>query len=218
MSHAFANQNSKGPPERAGDNAAPDQPGRPGMVWIPGGTFLMGSDRALSRGGPAHKFSVGGFWMDRHAVTNREFRLFVAATGHQTLAERPANAADYPGALPELLVPSSVVFRKARHRSIFATRTTGGPMWPARIGPSAGPASSIAGLEDHPVVHVAFEDAQAYAAWIGKELPSEAEWEFAARGGLAATEFVWGDEFMPTANRWRTPGKASSRGRTGRRV
>ncbi len=188
-------------------DASPRKMARAGMEWIPGGTFLMGSDKHYEEEKPAHEVSVGGFWMDRHAVTNREFRLFVAATGHRTLAERPANAADYPGALPELLVPSSVVFRKARHR--VDLRNTHN-WWTYVAGADwrhpQGPQSSIAGLEDHPVVHVAFEDAQAYAAWMGKELPSEAEWEFAARGGLAAAEFVWGDEFMPQgkpmANTW----------------
>jgi sulfatase modifying factor 1 len=192
MSHAFANQNSKGPPERAGDNAAPDQPLRPGMLWIPGGTFLMGSDKHYPEEAPAHKVSVGGFWMDRHTVTNRDFRLFVEATGYRTLAERPANEADYPGALPDLLLPSSVVFKKARNRVDLRDPYN---WWTYVAGADwlhpRGPRSSIKGLEDHPVVHVAFEDAQAYAAWIGKELPTEAEWEFAACGGLAAAEFVW---------------------------
>ena len=207
MSHAFANQNSKGPPERAGDNAAPDQPLRPGMLWIPGGTFLMGSDKHYPEEAPAHKVSVGGFWMDRHTVTNRDFRLFVEATGYRTLAERPANEADYPGALPDLLLPSSVVFKKARNRVDLRDPYN---WWTYVAGADwlhpRGPRSSIKGLEDHPVVHVAFEDAQAYAAWIGKELPTEAEWEFAACGGLAAAEFVWGDEYMPDgkpmANTW----------------
>jgi formylglycine-generating enzyme required for sulfatase activity len=97
MSHAFANQNSTEPPERASDNAAPDQPGRPGILWIPGGAFLMGSDKHYPKEAPAHKVLVGGFWMDCHTVTNRDFRLFVEATGYQTLAERLANEADYPG-------------------------------------------------------------------------------------------------------------------------
>jgi formylglycine-generating enzyme required for sulfatase activity len=174
----------------------------------------MGSDKHYPEEAPAHKVSAGGFWMDRHTVTNRDFRLFVEATGYLTLAERPANEADYPGALPDLLLPSSVVFKNARNRvdlrdpSNWWTDVAGADWLHPR-----GPRSSIEGLEDHPVVHVAFEDAQAYAAWIGKELPTEAEGEFAACGGLAAAEFVWGDECL-MASQWRIHGKASSPGKT----
>ena len=176
-------------------------------VWIPGGTFLMGSDRHYPEEAPAHRVRVDGFWMDRHAVTNAEFRRFVDATGHVTLAERPANAADYPGAKPEMLVPSSVMFRKAPHRVDLGNHYN----WWAYV-PGAdwrhprGPASSLQGLWKHPVVHVAFEDAEAYAKWAGKQLPTEAEWEFAARGGLEGAEYAWGDEFTPggrqMANTW----------------
>ena len=178
-----------------------------GMVWIPGGTFRMGSDRHYPEEAPAHRVSVEGFWMDRYAVTNREFGTFVEATGHVTLAERPANAADYPGAKPELLVPSSVTFRKRaaavdlRNRYNWWVYTPG-----ADWRHPQGPRGSLDGLWDHPVVHVAVEDVEAYAAWAGKALPTEAEWEFAARGGLEAAEFVWGDEFTPAgkplANTW----------------
>ena len=116
MSREFVNQDSQKPPERAGRNTVPDHPGRPDMVWIPGGKFLMGSDKHYPEEAPAHQVSAGGFWMDRHTVTNRDFQRFVETTGHQTLAERPANEADYPGALPDLLLPSSVVFKKSQHR------------------------------------------------------------------------------------------------------
>jgi formylglycine-generating enzyme len=177
------------------------------MVWIPGGTFRMGSDHHYPEEAPAHKVKVAGFWMNRHTVTNAEFARFVDETKYVTLAERPANPADYPGAQPELLVPSSVVFKKAR-----------GPVdlrnpynwWIYVAGADwrhpRGPESSIDGLGDHPVVHVSFEDAEAYAKWATQELPTEAEWECAARGGLDAVEFTWGSEYMPggrpMANTW----------------
>jgi sulfatase modifying factor 1 len=177
------------------------------MAFVPGGAFLMGSDRHYPEEAPAHRVLVGAFWIDRRAVTNRDFRRFVEATGHVTLPERPANAADYPGAKPELLAPSSVVFKKAPRGTGLNDHFN----WWAYV-PGAdwrhprGPSSSIKGLEDHPVVHVGFEDAEAYARWAGKELPTEAEWEFAARGGLEGAEYPWGEEFRPggrhMANTW----------------
>src|SRR5438045_617625 len=172
------------------------------MKLVPGGTFRMGSDQHYPEEAPAHLVSVEGFWMDTHPVTNSEFRHFVEATGHRTLAERPANPDDYPGAAPELLVPASVVFRQPRERVDLRNHFN----WWAYI-PGAcwrhprGPDSTIEGLDDHPVVHVAFEDAAAYARWAGKELPTEAEWERAARGGLEGKEYVWGDDLAPGGQR-----------------
>jgi formylglycine-generating enzyme required for sulfatase activity len=177
------------------------------MMWIPGGTFTMGSDRHYPEEAPAHKVHVSGFWMGRHTVTNAEFARFVDETNYVTLAERPANPDDYPGAQPDLLAPSSVVFQKAsgpvdlRNPYNWWIYVAGADWRHPR-----GPASSIDGLDNHPVVHVAFEDADAYAKWARLELPTEAEWEFAARGGLADAEYSWGHEYMPNgqpmANTW----------------
>ena len=177
------------------------------MVFIAGGEFTMGSDRHYPEEAPAHRVAVDDFWMDRCTVTNKQFRRFVEETGYVTFAEKPANAADYPGAQPEMLVPSSVMFRKPpgpvdlRNQYHWWTYVPGADWRHPR-----GPGSTLQGLWDHPVVHVAFEDAEAYARWVGKALPTEAEWEFAARGGLEGAAFVWGDEFTPggkhVANTW----------------
>ena len=177
------------------------------MVWVPGGTFLMGSDQHYPEEAPAHHVTVEGFWIDNHTVTHEEFRRFVEATKYVTTAERARNPEDHPGAKPELLAPVSVVFQKLRHRvdlhDCYQCWTyVPGANWRH----PEGPASSLKGRAKHPVVHVAYEDAAAYAKWCGKELPTEADWEFAARGGLYGAEFVWGDSFKPDgkhqANTW----------------
>jgi len=185
-------------------------PGKPpfdDMVWVPGGTFLMGSNDFYPEERPVHQVTVDGFWMDKCTVTNEQFRRFVQATGYITSAERPPNPADYPGAKPELLIPASVVFQKPRQRVDLSNpydwwTYIPGANW---LHPQ-GPSSSLKGLAKHPVVHVAYEDVEAYARWVGKELPTEAEWEFAARGGLDGAVYAWGDEFAPggkqMANTW----------------
>jgi len=175
-----------------------NDPSHADMIWIPGGAFGMGSEDFYPEERPVHEVTVDGFWMDRYEVTNEQFARFVKATGYVTLAERPLNAADYPGAPVENLVPGSMVFWKRSgpvdlHNYVNWWRWTPGTSWRRPVGPE----STIEGIEQHPVVHVAYEDAEAYARWTGKELPTEAEWEFAARGGLEAARFPWGDEEFP---------------------
>ncbi|WP_208110087.1 formylglycine-generating enzyme family protein [Methylocaldum gracile] len=185
---------------------APEPP-FPDMVWIPGGTFLMGSDRHYPEEAPAHRVALDGFWMDRFPVTNERFARFVAATEHVTFAEIPPNPADYPGALPHMIYAGSLVFVKppgpVNLRDI-------GNWWSYMKGADwrhpRGPESSLQGLERHPVVHVTFADAEAFARWEGKALPTEAEWERAARGGLDGAAYAWGEELAPEgrmlANYW----------------
>lgn len=189
-----------------GDGARLERPFKH-MVWIPGGTFLMGSNDFYPEERPVHRVTVDGFWMDDHPVTNAEFRRFVKATGYRTLAERAPNPNHYPGIDPRLLVPGSLVFRRpSRPVGLVDYRAWWAYVPDACWKHPEGPGSTLNGRDRHPVVHVAYEDAEAYATWAGKTLPTEAEWEFAARGGLVGAVFVWGDEFAPRgrmmANTW----------------
>ena len=178
-----------------------------GMTWIPGGEFRMGSADFGLEERPVHTVAVPGFWMDTRPVTVAEFRRFVRQTGHVTVAEQAPDQAARAGTGPELLLPGSLVFRM-----------TAGPVDVPEFGiwwcylPGTcwrhpeGPGSNVVRRDKHPVTHVAYADAQAYADWAGKELPTEAEWEYAARGGLDGAAYVWGDEFAPgghpLANTW----------------
>ncbi len=197
------------PPSATGGPKAPHGIRSPhsDVVWVPGGTFLMGSDKHYPEERPAHHVTVDGFWMDRHPVTNERFARFVAATGHVTFAEIPPNPLDYPGALPGMLYAGSLVF--VPPTGPVDTRDVSN-WWQYIRGADwrhpYGPESSIDGLAEHPVVHVTFADAEAFARWEGRTLPTEAEWEFAARGGLDGAAYAWGDEFVPDnrilANTW----------------
>lgn len=180
---------------------------REGMRPVPGGVFTMGSGQFYPDERPVRRVSVDSFWIDEIPVTNAAFAAFVDSTGYRTLAEQAPDPELYPGLDPALAEPGSLVFVKAPapvpledHANWWAF--VPGADWRHPTGPD----SSIEGLEDHPVVHVAYEDAEAYAKWAGKALPTEAEWEFAARGGLEGAEYAWGDELAPDgailANYW----------------
>jgi formylglycine-generating enzyme required for sulfatase activity len=191
-------ENNKTPP------SAPPE----GMVWVPGGEFSMGAQdpadanevgmQAARDARPIHRVYVDGFWMDKTVVTNEEFARFVRATGYVTVAERKPKAEDFPGAPPENLKAGAVVFSPPEHPVPLNDPYT---WWSYVPGTNwrhpEGPTSSLKDRERYPVVDVAYEDAQAYAKWAGKRLPTEAEWEFAARGGLTGKLYPWGDEFHP---------------------
>ncbi|MBI2949597.1 MAG: formylglycine-generating enzyme family protein [Verrucomicrobia bacterium] len=177
------------------------------MVWVPGGTFWMGSEDGLPDEKPVHQVTVEGFWMDKTEVTNEQFEEFVNATSYVTLAERKPDPKDFPGAPVENLVPGSVTFSPPPGEVALQDHYAWWKYLPgANWRRPEGPGSNIAGREKHPVVHVCWDDAMAYAKWAGKRLPTEAEWEYAARGGLDRQPYVWGKDQVPNgkwpANIW----------------
>ena len=182
-----------------------DQP--PEMRRIESSTFIMGSEAFYPEEAPLRRVKVDSFWIDETPVTNTQFAAFVAATGYVTVAEIPPDPKDYPGMLPGMARAGSLAFHTA---SGLVDMTDASNWWRFTFGACwkhpLGPESSIEGIEDHPVVHVAYADAEAYAKWAGKELPTEAEFEFAARGGLEGREYAWGDDLAPDgrmmANYW----------------
>lgn len=183
-----------------------EQVGLAGMVFLQGDEFAMGSDRFYPEEAPVRRVRVDPFWIDATPVTNAAFGRFVAETGYVTFAEIPPDPKAYPGMLPEMMQAGSLVFEPP-HTPVDLSQLSWwdfrrGAYWRAPLG--AG--STINGLDDHPVVHIAHADAAAYAQWAGKALPTEAEWEFAARGGLDGADYAWGDELAPDgailANYW----------------
>jgi formylglycine-generating enzyme len=197
--------------EASDDGAAgdptPDYAAPEGMVWVPGGWFWMGSDDGPQDERPMHRVRVNGFWMDKYELSNAEFTRFVAATGYVTNAERAVDPKEYPDSPPEARAAGSFVFAKS---AVQPTQENPAPWWRFVRGANwrapEGPGSDIDGKASHPVVHISWHDAQAYCKWAKKRLPTEAEFEFAARGGLDRKRFCWGDELRPggriMANTW----------------
>jgi formylglycine-generating enzyme len=176
----------------------------PGMVWVPGGTFTMGDDDERSEERAAHKVTVSGFWIDRHEVTNAQFAIFVEATGYRTIAERGLDPKERPDLPPELLAAGASVFHQP---DSLMNLVDIGQWWRFVPGANwrhpAGPDCSIEGKANLPVVDVAYEDALAYARWLGRELPTEAQWEFAARGGVDGATYGWGEDYYDPVDGWR---------------
>ena len=185
----------------------PGDPPFPGMVWIPGGEFRMGSENFYPEERPVHQVAVDGFWIDKYQVTNTQYARFVGETGYVTIAEQPPDPEDFPGAPAEKLVPGSLVFHNTKGPVDLRYYDQWWDWVPgAHWREPEGPGSDIEHRKVHPVVHVAYEDVVAYCEWAGKALPAEAEWEYAARGGLDSKNFTWGDEDFPNgkamANSW----------------
>jgi sulfatase modifying factor 1 len=204
----LATETAQGHPMTVAHTAPPPSIRMPGMVWIPGGEFSMGTtdptdmicggNDSMPDARPIHRVQVDGFWMDATEVRNEEYELFIKATGYITVAERKPLPEDFPGAKPEDLVAGSVVFKPTTEAVPLNNHLqwwdyVKGANWRHPLGPD----SDLKGREKYPVVHIAYEDAEAYAKWAGKRLPTEAEWEFAARGGLSGKPYSWGGELKP---------------------
>jgi formylglycine-generating enzyme required for sulfatase activity len=183
----------------------------PDMKWIRGGVFTMGSDKYYPEEKPIHDVRLNSFWIETYEVSNDEFTKFVDATNHTTFAEIAPDAETYPDALPELLVAGSLVFKRPDRQPKNLQDYT---QWWAWVPGSnwrhpRGPSTNLNNLDKHPVVHITISDAEAYCKWKGRELPTEAQWEYAARGGLKGKSFTWGDSYgldegkgKPLANSW----------------
>lgn len=204
---SFEADQSPLPDHGAKATSVADKASRERMIWVPGGSFLMGSNSFYREERPVRRKSVSGFWMDAHPVTNVQFRQFICATGYVTVSQRQPDPAIYQDADLSLLAPGSLVFRKPEGPVDLRDYRAWWEYVPwADWRHPEGPHSNLDGCDDHPVVHVTYEDACAYAAWAGKELPLESEWEFAARGGLDGATYAWGETFAPEgrsmANTW----------------